>query len=310
MGSTSTPKTWLITGASQGLGLAMTLAALNAGHKVIAGARDPVKAAKSSPDVEKLGGQWLKLDVDSTDTKQVVSKASEDVGGFDVVVNNAGYFPAGTIEDMEEDEMQAAFNTMFWGPIRVLKGALPSMRARKSGIIIYIGSIFGFYPCPTGAMYTSPKAAAEMLQSTLGVELAPFNIRTITINAGLYRTNVMTNTKMPAAGFNEAYMTSGGILPDVMGTVGKIIQDPESNMPGDPAKFGARIVDIVDGTGWGAGQEKRSNFLFGRDAVKMSSQKMQWLTEDFNATRDLAYSTDFEGSTSDGVAVVADMIQK
>ena len=204
--------------------------------------------------------------------------------------------------------MQAAFSTIFWGPIRVLKGALPSMRARKSGLIIYIGSIFGFYPCPSGAMYCCPKAASEMLQTLLSIELAPFNIRTITITAGLYRTSVMANSKQPSGGFSEEYMTAGGVLPEIVGTVGKILQDPESTMPGDPAKFGARIVDIVDGTGWGAGQEKRSNFLFGRDAVKMSSQRMQWLTEDFNATRDLAYSTDFKGNTSGGVAVTVDMI--
>ena len=101
MGSSSTGKTWLITGASQGLGLAMALAALRAGHKVTAGARDPAKAAKTHPEVESAGGKWLKLDVSSTDTKDVVAKASDEVGGFDVVVNNAGYLLAGTIEELE-----------------------------------------------------------------------------------------------------------------------------------------------------------------------------------------------------------------
>ena len=101
MASTSTTKTWLITGASQGLGLAMTLAALNAGHKVTAGARDPVKAAKDSPEVENLGGKWLKLDVNSAGTSDVVKQAADEVGGFEVVVNNAGYYLAGTIEELE-----------------------------------------------------------------------------------------------------------------------------------------------------------------------------------------------------------------
>lgn len=101
MGPTSTTKTWLITGASQGLGLAMTFAALNAGYKVIACARNPFKAAATSPDVERLGGQWLKLDVSSKETKSIVQKAADDAGGIDVVVNNAGYYPAGTIEELE-----------------------------------------------------------------------------------------------------------------------------------------------------------------------------------------------------------------
>jgi NAD(P)-dependent dehydrogenase (short-subunit alcohol dehydrogenase family) len=101
MGSTTTSKRWLITGASSGLGLAMTLAALNAGHKVVAGARDPEKAAETYPEVEKLGGKWLKLDVTKTDTAETVAKASEAEGGFDVVVNNAGFLQSGTIEDLE-----------------------------------------------------------------------------------------------------------------------------------------------------------------------------------------------------------------
>lgn len=101
MGSAPTSKTWLITGASQGLGLAMTLGALNAGHKVIAGARNPDKAAQEHPEVEAAGGKWLALDVDAPETKDIVKKNSDEVGGFDVVVNNAGYFLSGTIEELE-----------------------------------------------------------------------------------------------------------------------------------------------------------------------------------------------------------------
>ncbi len=101
MGSAPTAKTWLITGAGQGLGLAMTLAALNAGHKVIACVRDTSKAAKASPDVEHLGGQWLKLDVNSTETKSIVQRTVDEAGGVDVIVNNAGYYLAGTIEELE-----------------------------------------------------------------------------------------------------------------------------------------------------------------------------------------------------------------
>ena len=101
MGSLPTSKTWLITGASQGLGLALSLAALDAGHKVTACARDPVKAATTHPELEQAGGKWLKLDVNSKETQAIVSKAADEVGGFDVVVNNAGFFLAGTIEELE-----------------------------------------------------------------------------------------------------------------------------------------------------------------------------------------------------------------
>lgn len=204
--------------------------------------------------------------------------------------------------------MDKAFQTNFWGPIRVLKGALPAMKARKSGTIVYISSIFGFTSCPSGAMYNCPKAAVDMLQSTIGIELASWNIRPVTITAGLYKTKVLENSKQPINGFSEADMTP--IKAEVLGTVGKMVADPDANMPGDPTKFAQRVVEIVDGTGMGKGLEKCTRFLFGKDAVQMSSEKMEELSRDFAATRDIACSTDFEGHTAKGVAVVTEMIKR
>lgn len=93
---------WLITGASNGLGLALTLEALQAGHKVVATARNIAKASTSHPEVEKLGGTWLQLDVNKPDTKLIVENAVQGIfgGRIDVLVNNAGYSILGSIEDL------------------------------------------------------------------------------------------------------------------------------------------------------------------------------------------------------------------
>lgn len=100
MPETTASKTWLVTGASQGLGLAIALSALKSGHNVIAGARNPDVAATDHPEVVTAGGKWLQLDVSLPSTKDVVQQAVKEAGGIDVVVNNAGYFLAGQIEDL------------------------------------------------------------------------------------------------------------------------------------------------------------------------------------------------------------------
>lgn len=92
---------WLITGASSGFGALLAEHALRAGHRVIATARNPSKAAHDYPQITFLGGKWLQLDVTSSDAKEKVEQAVKDHGGsVDVVINNAGYGLLGGIEDI------------------------------------------------------------------------------------------------------------------------------------------------------------------------------------------------------------------
>jgi NADP-dependent 3-hydroxy acid dehydrogenase YdfG len=155
-------KTWLVTGASSGLGAAIAEAALQAGHSVIATARNPTRAAEANPQISNLGGIWIELDVTSSDTSKVVDRAVNEAGGvIDVVVNNAGYSLLGSIEDMSEAEIETQFSTNVYGPVRVLKGVLPFMRARKSGTVVNVSSSAGVDGLPTCAMYAGTKFALE-----------------------------------------------------------------------------------------------------------------------------------------------------
>lgn len=93
-------QTWLVTGASSGLGLSITLAALRNGHRVIATARNVSRALQEHPEVENMGGSWLQLDVTWPNTQELVSEAIEKEGGkLDVVVNNAGTMLLTSLED-------------------------------------------------------------------------------------------------------------------------------------------------------------------------------------------------------------------
>lgn len=98
--SSGNPKTWLVTGASSGLGLCIALAALAAGDKVLATTRDAVSSAKQHPKLEELGGRWIQLDVTSPDTEEVIAHTIKAHGGrIDIVVNNAGFMLLTSLED-------------------------------------------------------------------------------------------------------------------------------------------------------------------------------------------------------------------
>ena len=93
------PFTFLVTGASSGLGASISLAALHAGHGVVATARNVAKARQSFPGIEQQGGHWVTLDVTSSDTQSIIETAvaKHDIN---VVVNNAGYALRGVLEDL------------------------------------------------------------------------------------------------------------------------------------------------------------------------------------------------------------------
>lgn len=91
--------TFLITGASSGIGLQIVNAALEAGHKVLAATRNPQAAAAKYPNVQQQGGQWVGIDVNKRDTESIVEKLVEE-NDVDILVCNAGYAILGSLEEM------------------------------------------------------------------------------------------------------------------------------------------------------------------------------------------------------------------
>lgn len=91
---------WLITGCSSGLGLSLTLAALKAGHQVIATSRNPSKTPALVSEVQSLGGKWKSLDVSDPNSGNIVKEVIHDFGGIDVLINNAAVALLGAFEDI------------------------------------------------------------------------------------------------------------------------------------------------------------------------------------------------------------------
>jgi NAD(P)-dependent dehydrogenase (short-subunit alcohol dehydrogenase family) len=160
----SSNPTWLITGCSSGLGYEIAQVALRAGHNVIATSRSPSKTPDAvSAVTSQPNGKWLALDVTASQDSitKTIAEAESLFGTIDVLVNNAAYAVLGAAEDVPEDIARKEYETNYWGPLKIIRAILPSMRERKSGTIVNVSSIAGMTALPTAAFYSGSKWALE-----------------------------------------------------------------------------------------------------------------------------------------------------
>lgn len=162
-------KTILITGASSGFGLDIAKYFLARDWKVVATMRSPRE------DLLPASEHLVTLPLDVTDD-QSVSKAIDDAGPIDVLVNNAGTGWLNALEGTPMDVARDLFETNTLGTMRVTQAVLPQFRARKSGLIINVTSSVTMKPLPLLSAYTASKAAVNAFTESLALELAPFGI--------------------------------------------------------------------------------------------------------------------------------------
>jgi NAD(P)-dependent dehydrogenase (short-subunit alcohol dehydrogenase family) len=181
----------LVTGASCGMGRVTALYLSRHGYDVFAATRTPSRLM----DIRSLTLHPVAMDI--TDT-QSVSRAIEEIGGADVLINNAGYGLVSSIEEVRDEEMYAQFETNLFGLLRVTRAIIPEMRKRKGGVIINISSFLGHVGLPLLTLYNASKYAVEGVTDSLRHELHPFNIRVHSILPGFFATcfageNLRTN---------------------------------------------------------------------------------------------------------------------
>src|SRR5579872_2222243 len=139
-------KVAIVTGSSSGIGFETALALAREGYYTYATMRNTRKGSNilDIAKKENLKIEVLELDVDREDTiKSSITKIIHDKKRIDVLVNNAGYFLVGCLEDLSVDDVKAQFETNFFGVIRTIQEVLPTMRSQKSGIIVNISSVAG-----------------------------------------------------------------------------------------------------------------------------------------------------------------------
>ncbi|KAI0479670.1 hypothetical protein F4859DRAFT_529832 [Xylaria cf. heliscus] len=281
--------TWLVTGASSGIGRSISMAALAAGQKVVGATRDVARAQASSPEFAARGGVWLQLDPAHQDSSRQFARAQEE-HDFDVLVNNAGYAFVGGVEDTSEEEVQDQFTVNFWGPLRAIRAVLPSMRAKRRGDIVLISSGIIYMSVPGRGAYAASKAAIEAIYVSLEKEVEEFGIKVLIVEPGAFRTTWTTNFKTPVAyedtkGFSEGY--KGTAVERWVGSAQAVKTAPLPDVvKGDPDKAGREIVKAV------MGGHDYLRMTLGPDCIKSAEQRIAELRRDIEATRAIAMSTD------------------
>lgn len=160
----TTPKkqlTWLITGCSSGFGLSLARIAQAGGHKVIATSRNTLRTPELVAEIESKGGKWLQLDVDSPDSAQVIEDLENSGNEIDILVNNAGFAICAPIETLAEDENRAQMETMYFGPLRLIRAVLPHMRKRRFGVVVNISSSAALESVDSLGAYAGAKAGLD-----------------------------------------------------------------------------------------------------------------------------------------------------
>jgi len=270
-------KVWFVTGAGRGMGVNIVKAALAAGHTVVATGRDPKAVAKALGEHPAM---WVTaLDITrSQDADAAVAATLERFGRIDVLVNNAGNFYAGFFEELPSEDFRAQIETNLFGPINVTRAILPSMRARRTGLVVTMSSLAGITGQPFVSAYATSKFGLEGWMESLAPEVAPFGIRTMIVEPGFFRTELLTeqSTKYPEAKIDDYAETTRATV--------VAWRSMNGQQGGDPAKLARGLVQLASDV------EPPLRWAAGADAVEALETKARLLLSQTDANRQLSVS--------------------
>jgi NAD(P)-dependent dehydrogenase (short-subunit alcohol dehydrogenase family) len=275
--TTTTTQTWLITGAGRGMGVDFARAALAAGHNVVATGRHPDTVRSAVGEHRNL----LVAPLDVTDEQsaaQAVGAAVERFGRIDVLVNNAGNFFGGFFEELSPQQVRSQIETNLFGPMTVTRAVLPVMRKQRAGLVIAISSTAGVVTGPFASAYAASKFGLEGWMEGLTGEVEPYGIRTMIVEPGFFRTELLQpeSTTFAELSIDDYAERTAETIPAWHAMNGK--------QAGDPAKLARALIELA------AGAEPPLRWVAGEDAVEQIEQKARLLLEQVDAHRDLSSS--------------------
>ncbi len=268
--------TWFITGTSTGFGRLLTEQLLAGGDRVAATLRRP----EALDDLRARFGDrlWVaRLDVtDPGEVREVVDRAFAELGAIDVVVNNAGYGVFASVEEASDEQIERVVDTNLLGSIRVVRAALPHLRAQGSGHIVQVSTAGGQTTYPNFSYYHASKWGIEGFAQTLAAEVAPFGITVTIVEPGATPTGF--GSGLDRAPVMEAYDATPA------GDVRRALADGGFPLPNDPDKIAAAIVAHVDSG------SRVLRLPLGSDTYEDVRGALRARLAEHEAARDTAYS--------------------
>jgi NAD(P)-dependent dehydrogenase (short-subunit alcohol dehydrogenase family) len=250
-------RTWLITGATRGLGLETARAALAIGDQVVATGRNSEKTARA---LGRAQDRLLTASLDVTDPASIdaaVAAGMSRFGSIDVLVNNAGYGQLGHFEEHSIEAIDRQFSTNVFGAFAVTRAVLPAMRARRSGHIITISSICGLVGFDGASIYCATKFAITGWSESLSLELAPFGVDATVVHPGAFRTDFLDRASVRLADRRIDDYAEATASADAARA------SRNHSQGGDPVGFGRAIVELAHS------EQPPTEFPAGSDALRV-----------------------------------------
>ena len=274
-------KVWFVTGASQGLGLTLVKKLLDHGYRVAATSRN-AQVLKDAVGVIDTG-RFLPLAVDLNNQDCIDESVQQTLTAFgriDVVVNNAGYGMAGTIEEVDGESIKKIFDVNVLAMINVTRSIMPILRQQRSGYIFNIGSVAGLVGAPGWSVYSATKAAVAAFSEVLALDSKEFGIKVTVVEPSGFRTGFLTKDSLA---YTESKIDGYTAVKDTQ----ERYLAASGKQPGDPEKAVEIMIDLSES------QQPPLHLYLGQDAYHRASEKLAAMTAELEEWKATTIGADF-----------------
>jgi len=278
----NTSKVWYVTGASRGLGLTLVKKLLENGYRVAATSRNAYTLSQAAGLTDKNRFLPLAVDLNNPDSiHESIQQTLAAFGRIDVVVNNAGYGMAGTVEEIADLDIRNIFNVNVFATIDVVKAVLPVMRSQKSGYIINIGSVAGFAGAPGWSVYSATKAAVAAFSEVIALDVKEFGIKVTVAEPSGFRTGFLSQhslalTTTAIEGYEAVKNTQDRYL------------SSDGKQAGDPDRAAEIFIELAENP------EPPMHLFLGNDAYIRAAKKLADMSEELEHWKPVTTAADFK----------------